>query len=212
MTSGLNTSGTFDCLYDHYFTLVGCSDSFYIYLGYDPQEFEQTCHGHIFDIIYEKDRSSVVDEIKRRLARESVFMIENRFVTRSGELRWVRVCAELRQDSTRGPWFHCQFFDISVLPVRNIQKNFHDQIIEHVFSIFLEHPENDMAIPLLLEQIGNIFLADRIYICEKSDDGTFLSTFQWSANSIPSLYASLKSTSTPPQRMGRCQQRYYHNC
>lgn len=67
-----------------------------------------------------------------------------------------------------------------ILPERTMQKSFHDHIIEYVFRFFLEHPENAIAIPLLLEQLGSIFHAERICIYEK-DEETFRTTFQWHA-------------------------------
>lgn len=66
-----------------------------------------------------------------------------------------------------------------ILPVRTMQKSFHDHIIEYVFRFFLEHPENAIAIPLLLEQLGSIFHADRICIYEKTGSGMFHPSFLW---------------------------------
>ena len=71
-----------------------------------------------------------------------------------------------------------------IMPVRNMQKSFHDHIIEMVFRFFLEQPETGSAIPLLLEQLGSVFHADRISICEKSGSNTFHSTYCWSAPGI----------------------------
>lgn len=68
-----------------------------------------------------------------------------------------------------------------ILPTRTMQKSFHDHIIEYVFRFFLEHPENAIAIPLLLEQLGAIFHGDRISIYERTEDGALHGTFQWRA-------------------------------
>lgn len=68
-----------------------------------------------------------------------------------------------------------------ILPERTMQKSFHDHIIEYAFRFFLEHPENAIAVPLLLEQLGSIFHADRIHVYEKADNEMFGSTFQWNS-------------------------------
>lgn len=81
-----------------------------------------------------------------------------------------------------------------------MQNNFRDQIVEHMFQIFSDNPENSYAIPLLLEQVGMAFSMDRIYICENSDLNQFLCTFQWAKENISSLFDSLKTIPTPPPK------------
>lgn len=76
-----------------------------------------------------------------------------------------------------------------ILPERTMQKSFHDHIIEYVFRFFLEHPENAIAIPLLLEQLGAIFHGDRISIYERTDDGELHCTFKWKEPGSVSLGA-----------------------
>lgn len=66
-----------------------------------------------------------------------------------------------------------------ILPRITMQKSFHDQIIEYVFRFFIEHPENETAIPVLSGQLGAVFHMDRISIYEKAD-GLYQNTFCWS--------------------------------
>lgn len=127
-------SGAFQCLYDQYFTLTGCADSFYIYLGYGREEFEEKYHGRIINVIYEEDRKTVIDEIKRQLAGEPVFMVENRIVTHSGELRWVRVTAGLEDDQDGPPGLHCIFFDITEAKLAELQMAVNEQRYEIVHT------------------------------------------------------------------------------
>lgn len=208
-------AGIFECLNDRYLTLMNCDDHLYAYLGADRKKFEEKYHGQMINVIYEEDRSMVLDEIGKQLARESGFMQEMRIVTASGELRQVRVGTELRREPGREAWLHCIFIDNGIagltipdvaadngrgshiMSVRNMKKSFHDQIIEYVFHVFLEETENARAIPLILNYIGDLFRADRIYINEKSDADTFINTFQWTAEGILSLHASLSQAAPP---------------
>lgn len=111
--AGHVSSGIFDCLYDEYFTLLRSRDSFYDFLGYTPQEMEQTFHNHIIECIYPDDRLLVKEKIASQLDKDNVFMFENRLVTKSGDIRWIWISAEPRTDEMQCQYLHCIFHDIS---------------------------------------------------------------------------------------------------
>ena len=112
-TFGLKSGGTFDCLYDENFTLTETDGSIYYFLGYTPESFHEAFHGHLMEAIYPEDRELIKKEIRHQLSAGNVFMYENRLVGKNGELYWVWVSAEVRNDPQKGPWFHCTFHDIT---------------------------------------------------------------------------------------------------
>lgn len=67
---------------------------------------------------------------------------------------------------------------------RVLRKSFHDHIIEHALHIFLDNPENGEAIPKLMDIVGRIFYADRIFIFEREEDRRFVNTYQWHSERI----------------------------
>ncbi|WP_125142357.1 sensor domain-containing diguanylate cyclase [Clostridium transplantifaecale] len=69
-------------------------------------------------------------------------------------------------------------------PSRIMKKSFHDHIIEHVFRIFLEHPETGAAIAILMDMIGRVFHADRMLIFERDEGGRLVSTYQWQSEHV----------------------------
>lgn len=107
------SGGTFDCLYDDYFTLIETDESIYHFLGHTRESFQKAFHGRMMDAIYPEDRELIRREIREQLSTGNVFMYENRLVGKNGELYWVWVSAEARSDPERGSWFHCTFHDIT---------------------------------------------------------------------------------------------------
>lgn len=112
------SGGVFNCLYDEYFTLIYAQNKLYDFLGYTPEEMEQLFHNHLLECIYSDDRKALKEEISRQLAHGNVFMYENRLTTKSGDIRWVWMSAELRFDEQQHSYFHCIFHDIT-----NTKKN-----------------------------------------------------------------------------------------
>lgn len=107
------SGGVFNCLYDEYFTLIYAQNKLYDFLGYTPEEMEQLFHNHLLECIYSDDRKALKEEISRQLAHGNVFMYENRLTTKSGDIRWVWMSAELRFDEQQHSYFHCIFHDIT---------------------------------------------------------------------------------------------------
>lgn len=107
------SGGTFDCKNDEYFTLIHTDDRLYQFLGYTRESFDEAFHGHLLEAIYPEDRNPVRQEIRRQLSAGNVFMYENRLIGKDGELYWVWISAESRNDPERGFWFHCTFHDIT---------------------------------------------------------------------------------------------------
>lgn len=110
---GPKSGGTFDCLYDDYFTLIETDDSIYHFLGYTRESFRETFHNRLMDAIYPEDREPIRQEIRQQLSAGNVFMYENRLIGKDGKLYWVWVSAEARNDPEKGSWFHCTFHDIT---------------------------------------------------------------------------------------------------
>ena len=55
--------GVFECLFDEHFTLLSADDSLFQLLGYTRQEFYERFQDHLMDVIYETERSSIMNEI-----------------------------------------------------------------------------------------------------------------------------------------------------
>lgn len=111
--SEIKSGGIFDCLYDEYFTLIGLDDSICKFLGYTREEFQEKFHNHFLDVIYSEDREAVVKAVEEQLSIGNVFMYENRLAAQNGELYWVWVSAEVRENPDTGRWFHCIYHDIT---------------------------------------------------------------------------------------------------
>lgn len=109
------SGGVFDCLYDEYFTLINSQEGLYEFLGYTREEMDQQFHNHLWECIYREDRLSLKEEIERQISSGKVFMYENRLITKSGEVRWIWISAELRRDARQRRYFHCIFHDITVM-------------------------------------------------------------------------------------------------
>lgn len=106
-------SGLFDCLYDEKFTLYNSQNNLYEFLGYTLDEMDRLFHNYLIECIYPDDRLKIKEEIKKQLAVSNVFVLENRLLTKTGEIRFIWISGELRQDEIQGDYFHCIFHDIS---------------------------------------------------------------------------------------------------
>lgn len=106
-------NGVFDCLYDEYFTLYKSKEGLCKFLGYTSAEMETLLHDHLVECIYPDDLQTIKEEITKQLAVCDVFMFENRLITKSGDVRWIWISAELRKDEIQDSYFHCIFHDIS---------------------------------------------------------------------------------------------------
>lgn len=101
--------GVFECLFDEHFTLLSADDSLFQLLGYTRQEFYERFQNHLMDVIYETERSSIMNEINVQLKKGHVFMYENRLVCKDGQLKWIWISAQIMKGSR--PYFHCIFHD-----------------------------------------------------------------------------------------------------
>ncbi|RGY99437.1 PAS domain-containing protein [Clostridium sp. AM58-1XD] len=125
--------GYFDCIYDEYFTLLR-ADNVCDFLGYTRDEMEEIFHNHLIECIYQDDRQMIKKEIALQLAKGNVFMYENRLNTKGGEIRWVWISAELRENRDCGPYFHCIFHDITDVKKERQQLAISEQRYEIVLS------------------------------------------------------------------------------
>lgn len=128
------SGGVFDCLYDEYFTLIHSPESLYAFLGYTHEEMEQLFNNHLWECIYSEDRPSLKDEIARQLYSGNVFMYENRLITKSGEIRWIWISAELKTDTLQRRYFHCIFHDITAAKKDQEKLAINEQRYEIVLS------------------------------------------------------------------------------
>lgn len=104
--------GVFDCLYDAHFTILSADPFFYQLLGYTKEEFAQQFHNHLLDVIYEEEKQRIMQEVESQIHNNHVFMYENRWVCKNGEVKWVWISAQLMHEDTSS-YFHCLFHDIT---------------------------------------------------------------------------------------------------
>ena len=104
--------GVFDCLYDSYFTILSADVFFYQLLGYTKEEFHQIFHNHLIDVIYEEEKAHILEEVEHQIHNNRVFMYENRWVCKNGEIKWIWISAQLLEDQETS-YFHCIFHDIT---------------------------------------------------------------------------------------------------
>lgn len=77
----------------------------------------------------------------------------------------------------------------------NGKNNIQNHIIECLFRIFMEAPDNQAAILSALEFIGRTFRVDRIYIGQKTGSDDFRVSYNWCNSRIPTMLASLDKLS-----------------
>lgn len=104
--------GVFDCLYDRYFTVLSADSFFYQLLGYSEEEFYQTFQNHLIDIIYEEEKQRILQEVEHQIHNNRVFMYENRWICKNGDIKWIWISAQLLEDQETS-YFHCIFHDIT---------------------------------------------------------------------------------------------------
>ncbi|MDO4275422.1 MAG: diguanylate cyclase [Eubacteriales bacterium] len=69
-----------------------------------------------------------------------------------------------------------------IQPSREMQKNLHDYILEYTLNIFIENTQNHCAVPKLLNLLGRVFSADRIYIFQKMNTMKLTNTYGWTSD------------------------------
>ncbi len=74
---------------DENFTFNYFNDALLTLLGYTYDEFLKMCHNHAIEIVYEKDKESVVKGIHRSLSFEDSYQISYRIRKFDGSLLWV---------------------------------------------------------------------------------------------------------------------------
>lgn len=78
----------------------------------------------------------------------------------------------------------------------SLQSDIQNHIIENIFRIFMEMPDNSTALPEILGFIGRTFRIDRIYICQKTECEAFKIKYHWCGREIPSMSDSLQTLFT----------------
>lgn len=83
-------------------TLTYLNDSLPVLLGYKREEFLNLCGGNFFDAIYQPDRHSAVEKIKKCLDENAEYSCEYRMRAKNGELKWFLDIGkmEVRDDGT----------------------------------------------------------------------------------------------------------------
>lgn len=106
------TGGVLDCCSDEYFTLLYAEDAWYRFIGYTKEEFADKFQNRLFSIISE-DRRHILEEIRKQVHHDGVFMYENQLRCKDGTEKWIWISAQLVQAADKEPYFHCIFHDIT---------------------------------------------------------------------------------------------------
>lgn len=81
------------------------SNTFHSLLGYSMDEFIEMCSNNFYNVIYEKDRKRIYDEVSEMIASGIIHQCEYRALCKCGEIIWMKGIATMTVDADGKHWF-----------------------------------------------------------------------------------------------------------
>lgn len=147
-------------------------------LGFDPEEL---IGKKIFDIVHEADRAILAERLA--LPDNHMSSFEYRFITKSGEIRWLRKSTvSLRKEE----YLISKVGTLTDITESKQTKDFENQLLQLSPKLTCTTiSEIDNTLNLVLNKIGEFLNAGRAYIFEFSaDESTFSNTYEWCSKDI----------------------------
>lgn len=132
--------GVLHCKNDESLTVVYASKSFFYFLGYSKQEFEERYHNQVIHVFHPDDYEKIKANSAFLLTYGSVLADEYRILCADGAIKWIWLNAKLAEDADGEKSFYTTFADIT--PLKEAQENL--LVNQGLYDIILDQTQDSI--------------------------------------------------------------------
>lgn len=136
------TGGVFQAQIDINLTVVFANDSFYKFIEYSHEEFENLFHCRLIDLISPRSAETILKEMQSQIRCGQGFSVDIEMLVGGGLRKWMWLNADIINDETGKEYLYCIFSDITLRQLeqeklKDIQQRY-QFVLNHVEDIIFE--------------------------------------------------------------------------